>query len=146
METVNGIVHSQNGRPVIAGCGTLPPVDDDVPQPKALVTGGHSKPKQSKRATAARFAALNGFVDFSMRGLSGVELGTWLVLYRDTKPDGIAATSQLDIARRIGASDRAVRSAVRQLAKLGLLVVVRRGGLQRGPSRYRVWGTEKPPS
>ncbi len=58
---------------------------------------------------------------------------------------GVAMTSQADIARRIGISDRAVRSAIRRLAKLGLLVVVRRGGILLGPSKYRVFGIGKTP-
>ncbi|NOY28979.1 MAG: winged helix-turn-helix transcriptional regulator, partial [Planctomycetes bacterium] len=56
---------------------------------------------------------------------------------RDTR-DGTARTSQTDIARRAGISERAVRLAIRQLEPLGLLTVVYRGGLNRGASRYRI--------
>lgn len=133
MATVNGITTTPDGRQIIAGCGMLPAVE------------GQAKPqRKGKRTkqTAHRFAVLNSFVDCSLRDLSRVELATWLVLYRDTR-DGIATTSQADIAKRIGASDRAVRSAIGQLQRAGLLVVVRRGGLLQGPSRYRVFGIGK---
>jgi hypothetical protein len=39
---------------------------------------------------------LNAFVDIDMVGLPKVEALTWLVLYRDTKPDGTARISQVD--------------------------------------------------
>ena len=60
------------------------------------------------------------------------------MLFRGTKPDGIARTGQVDIARRAGINERTVRRAIRRLEKRGLLVVVRRGGLSKGPSAYRV--------
>jgi len=135
METLNGISHTADGRPVIAGCGTLPP--DDEPPKDATAS---RKPKQSKQVTKDRFDVLNSFVDCSLVGLSKVDVATWLVLYRDTR-NGIAVTSQADIARRAGVSDRAVRSSIGRLEKCGLLVVVRRGGLLQGPSKYRVNGT-----
>lgn len=137
MATVNGISHTADGRPVIAGCGTLPPMLDDEPR---TVTIADKAPKQSKQLTKDRFEVLNSFVDCSMVGLSKADVATWLVLYRDTR-NGIAVTSQADIARRIGISDRAVRSSIGRLEKRGLLVVVRRGGLLQGPSKYRVNGT-----
>lgn len=135
METLNGISHTADGRPVIAGCGTLPP--DDEPPKDATAK---RKPKQPKQVTKDRFDVLNSFVDCSLVGLSKVDVATWLVLYRDTR-NGIAVTSQADIARRAGVSDRAVRSSIGRLEKCGLLVVVRRGGLLQGPSKYRVNGT-----
>ena len=138
MATLNGISHTADGRPIIAGCGTLPPMLDDEPQKVATVD--KQRPKQSKQMTKDRFEVLNSFVDCSLVGLSKADVATWLVLYRDTR-NGIAVTSQADIARRIGISDRAVRSSVGRLEKRGLLVVVRRGGLLQGPSKYRVNGT-----
>jgi hypothetical protein len=68
------------------------------------------------------------------------ELAVWMVLWRDTKPNGLAQTGQADIARRAGVSDRAVRDALRGLALKGLLRVVRRGRIGRGASVYRVRG------
>ena len=113
---------------------------DDEPQKVATVD--KQRPKQSKQMTKDRFDVLNSFVDCSLVGLSKADVATWLVLYRDTR-NGIAVTSQADIARRIGISDRAVRSSVGRLEKRGLLVVVRRGGLLQGPSKYRVNGTSR---
>lgn len=138
METLNGISHTADGRPVISGCGKLPPMLDDEPQ--KVVIADNRPPKQSKQMTKDRFEVLNSFVDCSLAGLSKADVSTWLVLYRDTR-NGIAVTSQADIARRIGVSDRAVRSSIGRLEKRGLLVVVRRGGLLQGPSKYRVNGT-----
>ena len=138
MATVKGISHTADGRPVIAGCETLPPMLDD--EPRKVATTDKPRTKQSKQLTKDRFGVLNSFVDCSLVGLSKADVATWLILYRDTR-NGIAVTSQADIARRIGASDRAVRSSIGRLVKRGLLVVVRRGGLLQGPSKYRVNGT-----
>ncbi len=54
--------------------------------------------------------------------------------------DGIARTSQADIARRGGSVARTVRNAIKGLERRGLLKVVHRGGLNRGPSVYRPFG------
>jgi len=62
----------------------------------------------------------------------------WPVLFRDTKPDGLARTSQADLARRIGRSVRTVYTALRQLETLGLLMVIRRGRVSVGATVYRV--------
>lgn len=97
---------------------------------------GKAKGKPARRK-GDRFAVLNAFVDFTLAGLTRNEIATWLVLYRDTR-DGTARTSQADIARRAGVSDRTVRNAIRHLASKGLLRVVYRGGIGRGPSRYHV--------
>ena len=135
------------GRPMLSGAATLPPM---LPRQATKAAGGNGKaptsePQSAKRKTANRFGILNGFVDCSMARLSRVDLGTWLVLYRDTR-NGTACTAQSDIAKRIGASDRAVRTAINKLIKLGLLVCVWQGGLNRGPSRYRVESLRKPAS
>ncbi len=72
-----------------------------------------------------------------MAELSRAELITWLILYRDTR-NGTAATAQADIARRGGMDVRTVKRAIARLQRRGLLTIVYRGGLNRGPSRYRV--------
>jgi len=81
---------------------------------------------------------LNHFVDFTLRDLDRAELAVWLILYRDTKADGLVRTAQTDLARRAGVDVRTVRRAIRKLVGRGLLVVVNRGGLRRGVSTYRV--------
>lgn len=111
---------------------------DDFPPDRRGRKAGH------RRKTADRFRALNAFVDCSMTDLTRAESLTWIVLYRDTR-DGTACTSADDIARRIGASRRAVTTAIAGLRKRGLLTLIHRGGLNRGPSVYRVEPLARPP-
>lgn len=103
-----------------------------------------AKGETGRRKTADRFTVLNAFVDAGMAGLSRVELGTWLVLYRDSR-DGTACTSMEGIAGRVGCCKRAVVKAIARLRRRGLLVRVVKGGINRGPSRYRVLPMPKPP-
>jgi biotin operon repressor len=126
----------------LSGASVLPPM--------SIPTQGNetSKPKKCKpshKASRDRFAVLNEFVDFSVQGLTKAEIGTWLVLYRDTR-NGTAKTSQGHIAKRLGVSSRAIRKAVRKLIDIGLLVVVHQGGLNTGPSVYRVESLRNPSS
>jgi hypothetical protein len=100
--------------------------------------GSTGKAGSDKRRTADRFGTINAFLDCTMAGLRPCERAVWLLLWRDTRPDGLARTSQADLAKRAGVSDRAVRSALRELERRGLVVVVMRGRLQGGPSSYRV--------
>jgi DNA-binding MarR family transcriptional regulator len=90
-----------------------------------------------KKTTANRFAILNAFIDFTIADLRRSEMLVWLTLYRDTR-DGIASSSQQNIARRAGLSRKTVERAIKSLAKRGLLHLVHLGGLNRGSSRYRV--------
>lgn len=121
------------GPPVLHGCDVLPPQE-----PAKAV-----KPKRSAKSARDRFGVLNMFVDATLRSVDPTAAVVWLVLYRDTKPDGLARTSQTDIARRIGLSDRTVRSALKRLEARGLLTVVCRGGRNRGPSIYRMWAVSE---
>ena len=104
-------------------------------KPKEKTTGGKTKTKE-------RFAVLNDFVDFTLSDLSRAEIAVWLVLYRDTR-DGTARTSYDDLARRSGLNRRNVGRALRRLEGRGLVKIVRRGGLGRGVSRYRILGVSK---
>ena len=126
----------------LPGASVLPPMsipnqDNETSKP----TGR----KPSHKATRDRFAVLNEFVDLSLQGLTKAEIGTWLVLYRDTR-NGTAKTSQAYIAKRLGVSSRSVRNAISKLAALGLLVVVYQGGLNKGLSVYRVASLRNPSS
>jgi hypothetical protein len=99
---------------------------------------GSAKGKPARRKTADRLAVLNVFVGFTIAGLTRNEIAVWLVLWRDTKPNGTARTSQADLARRAGTSDRTIRRALDRLTRRGLLKVTYRGGIGRGASAYRV--------
>ena len=119
-----------------------PPLDAGGTEPRQ----GRGKPKgtsgTARTRGGERFRTLNAFVDFTMADLKPSERAVWLVLFRDTKRDGTARTSERDIARRAGVSDRMVRYALRALERRGLVRIVRRGRLQTGPSSYRVFGLE----
>ena len=91
-------------------------------------------------AGPARWGHLNGFVDVTLRDLTPAEVRVWLVLFRDTKPNGTARTGQADIARRAGLSVRMVKKAVKRLVERGLLKVLRQGRIHVGPSVYKVRG------
>ena len=134
----------------LTGCAVLPPMTSDRPQrqehaaPAAgraddepATTTTKPKGKPDRRRTGDRFELLNRFVDFTAGKLTRSELLVWLTLYRDCR-DGTSKTAQADLARRTGASLRSVSLAIGRLERLGLLVVVRRGGLRQGPSTYRL--------
>jgi predicted transcriptional regulator len=55
-----------------------------------------------------------------------------------TKADGLARTGVADLAKRAKCDRSTVIRAVRLLVEKGRLEVVRRGGIGRGPSTYRV--------
>ncbi len=113
---------------MLHGCDVLPPQQPAKAEP----------PKRSGKSAGGRFGVLNTFVDVTMREVDRTAAVVWLVLFRDTKPDGLARTAQADIARRAGCSVRTVHAALKRLDACGLLTVVFRGGLNRGPSIYRV--------
>ena len=126
-----------NGRPpMLDRCDVLPPMEPVEP---TRTTDEQSKPnrKTNHRKTGRRFAVLNAFVDATAGELSRSELLVWLVLYRDTR-DGVVVTSQADVARRTKLANRTVRYAIHRLVSRGLLTLIYRGGLNRGPSKYRV--------
>jgi DNA-binding MarR family transcriptional regulator len=82
---------------------------------------------------------LSAFVDGGMAGLTRAEIAVWLALFRDTKPNGTARTSLDDLARRGGMDRQTASRAVGRLVGRKMLRVVRRGGLNRGPSTYWVF-------
>lgn len=115
----------------LAGCEVLPP----------LVVSPATSPAKAKShaATEGRFQSINAFCDQTLAGLSRAEAAIWLVLWRDTKRNGLARVSQANLAKRAGVSQRTVRRALLALRRKGLVIVVYQGGLSRGPSTYRVF-------
>lgn len=107
-----------------------------------------NKPNQTRRPSkspdakgshhSSRFASINTFVDMTMRGLSGRAALAWVVLWRDTKPNGIARTGITDLARRMGCSTATAKRALAELRTRKLIEVADRGRLGGGPSSYRL--------
>lgn len=91
-----------------------------------------------QRGQSGRFQTLNAFVDGTMRELEPREAQAWLVLYRDTRPDGIARTGHHDMAARMGCSVATVKRILLALTKRGLVHQAFRGGPGRGPNGYRI--------
>ncbi len=114
-----------------------PDADKGAPTRPAGRKGGRTHARRSSRHSG-RFAVLNGFVDGVMGTLPRAAALVWVTLWRDTKPDGLARTAVADLARRVGGDRSTVIRAVRLLVDRGRLDVVRRGGLGRGVSAYRV--------
>ncbi|MFM8282788.1 MAG: helix-turn-helix domain-containing protein [Planctomycetaceae bacterium] len=85
-----------------------------------------------------RFKDINDFVDKTMRTLPDRAARAWFVLWRDTKPDGLARTSQSDLARRMGVSPDTAKRAIKDLKTAKLIDVVLPGSIARGPSVYRL--------
>ncbi len=128
-----------NSEPPIIPVGQEPPPLHRLNGSTPARHQGNGKAKgPGRRSTGGRFAVLNTFADFTLSTLTRAEIVVWLLLWRDTKPDGTAHTSQADLARRAGANPSTVKRAVAALVKAGLLAVVYRGSLRRGPSAYRV--------
>lgn len=95
-------------------------------------------PPKPKRESKLRFEVLNAFVDQSLAGLTRTELAVWVILFRDTKPNGTARASYDDLARRAGCDRRSVARAIKRLKGRSMLKTVVKGGKESGPSRYVV--------
>lgn len=96
--------------------------------------------REVSRHSKDRFAVINAFVDVSMQTVKPIDAAVWLVLWRDTKPNGVAKMSQKQIADAVGVDERTVRRAIDHLRGAGLVDVAKRGGIGRGASTYRVRG------
>jgi len=122
--------------PILAVGEEPPPLDDGEPRPDR---NGRRPPRaKGKSGSAGRFAVLNAFADATLATLNRAEIAVWLLLWRDTKPNGLARTSQTDLARRAGVNPRTVRRALAVLEHAGLVTVVHLGGLPARVSAYRV--------
>jgi CRP-like cAMP-binding protein len=116
------------------------PDDDEIAATAAARQAVQPTPtaKPRRRTRSERFAVLNAFADYTLAGLGGAEAKVWLILFRDTKANGLARTGQADLARRAGLTVRGVQKTLDKLQTKGLVQVVRRGRLNTGPSVYRV--------
>jgi hypothetical protein len=128
-----------NTQPRILRVGEEPPPLHRVePSERARpATTRATRPKE-KRSSQGRFLSINAFLVVTMARLGRAELAVWLLLWRDTKPDGLARTSQADLAKRAGCNPRTVRRALATLQQDGLVSIICQGGLNRGLSVYRV--------
>jgi hypothetical protein len=117
----------------------LPPMDDGPPPKESHHNGRKGKPADVKAKVGERFGVLNAFVDVALADLTRAEIVVWLILYRDTR-DGVVQISWDGLANRGGLNRRHVGRAIASLKDRGLIKLVRRGGVQRGSSRYRVQG------
>ena len=135
------VTYASDGTPKVKpGLGALPPMNRTPATVGKVTTGKGATVKANepkRKATGDRFRILNAFVDGTLAELSRSEIAVWLVLFRDVR-DGTARTSQANLAKRTGTSVRHVKKAVAGLTAAGLLTVVYQGGLNRGPSRFRV--------
>src|SRR5262245_26378046 len=114
------------------------PVGGEPPPLDLVPARDERRPAKGRKGTGKRFQVINTFADFTLAGLDRAEVAVWLLLWRDTRPDGLARTAQTDLARRAGCSTRTVRRALKSLERAGLVVVAYQGGLNRGLSVYRV--------
>ena len=104
-----------------------------------MPAGADRQAEDDEAASRLRFEMLNAFVDSGMADLSRAELAVWLILYRDTRRDGTARASLDDLARRGGMNRTTAIRALKRLRGRQMLQVLKRGGLNRGASHYRVW-------
>lgn len=112
-----------------AGTATAPLAIDSRPSREA---------EKRARNHTDRFKTLNAFVDTTLRELPPRQALAWLVLYRDTKPDGFAGTGFSDLATRMGCSPSTAKRVVKSLRQRRLVKLVRRGAPGRGPNVYKV--------
>jgi hypothetical protein len=118
---------------------TAAPTGPAVPTSAANARKKTTTPLNGKSRTG-RFETINFFTDHTMRGLPDRAVRAWLVLWRDTKQNGLARTGVADLARRMGCSPSTAKRALADLRRLELVEVVSRGRLSTGPSSYRLFG------
>lgn len=121
--------------PLESGEATSTPVGS-VTATRARGPSAVSGSTDNSRA-AERFNEINTFLDVTGRTLPRAALLCWLLLWRDSR-NGIARTAISDMARRAGCDKRTALRAVRTLVERGLVKVIRKGGLGRGLSTYKV--------
>jgi hypothetical protein len=125
------------------GCDVLPPMTAPTPRPEPRTESRKPAQTDAKKAAAGRFGVLNRFADTGARLVDTTAQACWWILYRETKPDGLATISHQRIAECVGVDRKTVTRALGRLEAARLLTVVRHGGWRRGASTYRVHATPK---
>jgi len=130
---------------ILKGTEVLPPMEEGACPSLVLPAQakGPGRGKRNKGRTAGRFQIINLFLDATAQTLTPSQALVWVILWRDTKPEGTARTSCTDLARRAGVGLSTAKRAVKALTRRGLLTVIYRGSLRRGPSAYRVHALPK---
>jgi hypothetical protein len=123
---------------ILKGLEVLPPMEPNPAPPRPGNGQARPKGKAERRSSAERFHTINAFADVALADLDRAEIALWLLLWRDTKPNGLASASQADLARRAGCNVRTVRRALAGLLRAGLVQCVSQGGLPLRVSVYRV--------
>jgi hypothetical protein len=96
------------------------------------------------KASSGRFQVLNTFCDESARLVSNAAVACWMILFRETKPDGLATVAYSQIAECLGIKRRAAMRLVQDLVDAGLVTVVKRGTMKgHTPSTYKIHATPK---
>lgn len=103
---------------------------EEPPKPKAKA------PKAPKK-DANRWQEFNHVVDVVMRDLPPAQLAVWVVLFRDER-GGVSKSAQTYIATRCGLSRESVSRAIAGLVRRGLVTILRKGGINKGFSWYRL--------
>lgn len=120
--------------------GYIEPIDvprDGRPgsQPRPATNAPKSK------TASGRFQMLNQFVDESARLVSTTAQTVWMVLYRNTRSDGLACVSHNQVAEWLGISRRTAIRSVAELVDAKLAQLITRGKSEGStPSTYRVFG------
>ena len=113
---------------------TPPPATSAKPVSEGRRNGSR---RSTSKVSGQRFKMLNDFVDITMQQLTPRQTAVWLRLFRDSR-NGTATSEQGYIALRCGLRRPTVSTTIRELEVLGLVVIIYRGGINRGFSRYRV--------
>jgi hypothetical protein len=73
-----------------------------------------------------RFRILNDFVDLGLAQLSRSEIVIYLILFRDTKSNGLARTSLSELVRRGGMSIRQASRSLNALIQRGAVRLIQK--------------------
>ncbi len=128
-----------NARNRLSGTEVMPPMSTPQPTPEKPETAHRTNGsrRSSPKGAGQRFKMLNDFVDITMQQLTPRQTAVWFCLFRDSR-NGTASAAQSYIALRCGLQRPTVSTTIGELEALGLVVIIHRGGINRGLSRYGV--------